>query len=95
MLGGGRQLLDRAAPGVVSSDLRACNEYTLGLEHAEQTQCPALLILGERDAMTPVRSTRSLVDALPDPEVVVLDGAGHALLAERPDPVLDALIGVV
>lgn len=95
MLGGGRKLLDRAASGVIHSDLQACNAYADGLQHAAKTQCPAMLILGNRDAMTPVRSSRELVDALPHSEVVVLDGAGHALLAERPDPVLDAVIRVV
>lgn len=33
--------------------------------------------------------------AIPDAEIVVMKGAGHALLAERPDPVLDELIRVV
>jgi pimeloyl-ACP methyl ester carboxylesterase len=33
--------------------------------------------------------------ALPHAEKVVLEGSGHALLAEKPDPVLDQLIRVV
>jgi pimeloyl-ACP methyl ester carboxylesterase len=53
------------------------------------------LILGERDMLTPVRSAMKVADALPTAEKVILGGSGHALLAERPDPVLDQLIRVV
>ena len=95
MLGCGLRLLEESGDGVVHTDLRACNKYRAGLEHATQVRCPTLLILGERDAMTPVRATRALGEAIPDVETVVCPGSGHALLSERPDPVLDALIRIV
>jgi pimeloyl-ACP methyl ester carboxylesterase len=56
MVGAGRRLMERAAPGVIYTDLKACDEYSAGLEHAAAVQCPALLILGERDRLTPPRS---------------------------------------
>jgi pimeloyl-ACP methyl ester carboxylesterase len=95
MLGGGVRLMEQAKPGVIHVDLNACNEYIEGLKHANEVKCPALLILGERDMLTPVRSAMKVADALPDAEKVVLEGSGHALLAERPDPVLDQLIRMV
>lgn len=95
MLGGGLRLMEKARPGVIYADLVACNEYREGMEHAKNVACPALLILGERDMLTPVRSVTRLADALPHAEKVVLEGSGHALLAERPDTVLDQLIRVV
>ena len=45
--------------------------------------------------LTPVRSAMKVADVLPHAEKVILEGSGHALLAERPDPVLDQLIRVV
>jgi pimeloyl-ACP methyl ester carboxylesterase len=45
----GQRLLEQARPGVIHTDLKACHEYTSGLEHAAAVRCPALLILGERD----------------------------------------------
>jgi pimeloyl-ACP methyl ester carboxylesterase len=54
-----------------------------------------LLILGERDMMTPTRSAAAVAEAIPNADTVVLPRAGHALLSERPDPVLDALVRVV
>ncbi len=95
MLGCGLRLMEEAGRDVVHTDLNACNQYTTGLDHATQVACPTLLILGERDALTPVRATRALADEIPTVATVVLPGAGHALLSERPDAVLDALIRIV
>ena len=81
---------------VVSSMLLFVTTVALiGIAQAGQVQCPALLILGERDMLTPVRSATKVAEALPHAEKVVLGGSGHALLSERPDPVLDQLIRVV
>jgi pimeloyl-ACP methyl ester carboxylesterase len=95
MLGSGMRLREKAGPGVIHTDLNACNEYIEGMEHAATIDCPALLILGERDMLTPVRSAMKVAAALPNAEKAVLEGSGHALLSERPDPVLDQLIRVV
>ena len=66
MLGGGKRLMERAAPGVIYADLNACNEYKQGLEDAGSITCHALLILGQSDLMTPTRATRGLTNALSD-----------------------------
>jgi pimeloyl-ACP methyl ester carboxylesterase len=95
MLGGGMRLMEKAGSGVIHTDLNACNEYIEGMEHAASIECHALLILGERDMLTPVRSAMKVASALPHAEHVILQGSGHALLAERPDPVLDQLLRVV
>jgi len=95
MLGGGMRLMEKAGPGVIYTDLNACNEYVEGIEQASNVRCPSLLILGERDMLTPVRSAMKVAAALPHAEKVVLEGSGHALLAEKPDHVLDQLIRVV
>jgi len=95
MLGGGKRLMERAAPGVIYTDLNACNEYTQGLEDAGAVSCRALLILGQSDLMTPPRKARDLTDALSDAETIVLEKSGHAMLTERPDQVLDQLIHII
>ena len=94
MLAGGMRLMERAAPGVIYADLKACDDYAQGLEEAARVACPALLILGERDRLTPSRSAVALASALPHSETVVLEGSGHALLAEKPEHVLDQLIRI-
>jgi pimeloyl-ACP methyl ester carboxylesterase len=95
MLGGGRRLMERSAPGVIYTDLNACNEYVQGLDDAGAIACHVLLILGQSDSMTPLRATGKLIEALIDSEAVVLEKSGHAMLVERPEQVLDQLIRIV
>lgn len=91
MLGGGMRLLEACPPGVLHADLAACNDYRDGASSAARVTAPAVLVLGERDMMTPARAGRELAQALPDATTVVLKGAGHMLMSERPDEVLAAL----
>lgn len=95
MTGAYLRLLERAKPQVLHVDLKACHEYADGRVAAEKVRCPTLFILGSRDIMTPARNANDLRAAIPGARTVVLEGAGHALTAERPDAVLDALIGFV
>ena len=90
--GGGMRLLERGGDGVLYNDMKACNDYTNGLEAAARVSCPATLVLGDRDMMTPPRNARTLLDALPDGRMIVLEGCGHMMMAERPNRTLDALI---
>lgn len=93
MTGVNRRLMQRQVPGVMHSDFAACNGYVGGMESAARVACPALLLVGSRDRMTPPRAAQALTDMLPDARTVTLEGAGHALMAEQPDGVLDALRG--
>lgn len=95
MLGSQLKLNERTPPGVLYADLTACNEYEAGLGDAANIKCPTLLLLGERDMMTPVRATRELSGAVRDVHTVILEGCGHALMAEQPNGVLDALSDLV
>jgi pimeloyl-ACP methyl ester carboxylesterase len=85
--------LSRLGPGVLHSDLAACNAYAEGLESAAKVKCPALFVLGARDMMTPPRSAQALAKAIPDSRTVTIAFSGHSLMAEAPDATLDALIG--
>ena len=95
MTGAYVRLLERAAPQVLHVDLKACHDSADGRTSAAQVRCPTLFVLGSCDMMTPPRNAKDLQAALPDARTVILDGAGHALMAERPDAVLDALVGFV
>ena len=92
MLGLNRRLMERQKPGTIHTDLAACNAYVAGAEAAGAVVCPALIVAGSRDLMTPARNGKALADLLADVRVVTLPGAGHAMMAEQPDGLLDALI---
>jgi pimeloyl-ACP methyl ester carboxylesterase len=84
--------LARLAPGVLYSDLKACDDYAAGLESAAKVKCPALVVIGAQDVMTPPKAAAALAAAIPGARSVRIAPSGHSLMAEAPDAVLDALI---
>ena len=91
LTGGGRRLLECSKPGVLHADLVACNAYGNGEAAAAQIRCPALVVAGGADRMSPAKAGRALAALIPGGKVERLEGAGHMLMAERPQQVLKAL----
>ncbi len=91
LLGTSRRLMQRQKPGVLHNDLAACNAYAHGMDAAAALTCPALIVSGNKDMMTHPKAAAKLATIIKDVRSVSLDGAGHALMAEQPDAVLDAL----
>lgn len=89
--GSNLRLMQRQKPGVMHADFAACNNYVAGLASAAKVQCPTLLLLGQRDFMTPPRAARELAAAIQGARVVTIPNAGHNLMGEAPDEVLDRL----
>jgi len=95
VMGGARRLMQRMSAinpaSLFHTDFAACNAYANGEAAASAVQCPSVFIFGAKDMMTPPRSTKTLTGAIAHGKVVTVD-AGHSLMAEQPDAVLDALI---
>jgi pimeloyl-ACP methyl ester carboxylesterase len=91
MTGHSMRLLERSRPGVLAIDLGACRAYANGLAAAAAVRCPALVLTGGRDLMAPPRNARAATAALAGARTVDMAEAGHGLMAEAPDAVLDAL----
>jgi pimeloyl-ACP methyl ester carboxylesterase len=95
--GAGRALMRRIQAGYAEGnlfehDFRACDAYAGGLEAASRVTCPVRFVLGAKDQMTPPKATAALAAALR--AAVVQVPAGHALMQEAPDAVLQALQGL-
>ena len=91
MHSGAQRVLQQCRPGVLFSDLSACNAYQNALTAAAGVTVPTTLVLGERDMMTPAKAGKALGAAIPNARTVVLPGAGHMMMSERPDELLAAL----
>ena len=52
---------------------------------------PVLVLVGERDLITPVEHAHALVSAIPGAELAVIPDAGHLLILERPKEVAEHL----
>jgi pimeloyl-ACP methyl ester carboxylesterase len=93
MHGGAQRTLQQCAPGVLYSDLAACNAYADALASAAKVTAPTTVIIGERDMMTPAKAGKALAAAIPNARTVVLAAAGHMMMSERPDELLAAIRG--
>jgi pimeloyl-ACP methyl ester carboxylesterase len=95
-MGAARRLMQRMGQinpaQLLHTDFSACNAYANGEAAARAVKCPVLFIFGSKDMMTPARSTRLLTGAIAHGKVVQVE-AGHSLMIEQPDAVLDALFG--
>ena len=78
-------------PDVIHADLAACNAYKDALVRAAGVKCPAVLVLGDGDLMTPPAKGKVLAAALPGARTVMVAGSGHFMMVERPDETLEAL----
>jgi pimeloyl-ACP methyl ester carboxylesterase len=93
--GAGRALMRRVlasnrTENVFYRSFKACDSYNGGEQAMAAVQCPALFVLGKSDQMTPPKAAQSLISAARQATVCTVD-AGHALMEEAPDAVLNAL----
>jgi len=91
--GGSSALMHRiqgdADGNLFEHDFRVCDAYANGIEAARRVTCPAHLIVGSRDVMTPIKATKELAGMLN--AGVSRIASGHALMQEAPDAVLNAM----
>ena len=95
LYGGNRALMRRVLASnpkvnVFFTGFKACDSYTGGEAAMDKVQCPTLFVLGSADQMTPPKAAQSLVGKAKNAKVVQLP-AGHSLMTEAPDGVLQAL----
>jgi pimeloyl-ACP methyl ester carboxylesterase len=84
-------ILSANKPGVIHTDLAACNVYKDALARAGEVKCPTALVLGDSDLMTPAAKAKSLAAAIPGARITVIADCGHFMMVERPDETLEAL----
>ena len=89
-------LLGRAAPGVLYTDLQACNAFEI-----EESALAALakvvrcsIISGVEDRMTPAKFSGALASSL-DATAFLLEDCGHMMMAEQPEACLQAMMSAL
>jgi pimeloyl-ACP methyl ester carboxylesterase len=95
MIGGARALVENSKPGVLASDFRACMAYRGAEAAAAATTCPATVVIGLGDKMTPPKGGRALAAALASATVVELADTGHQMMTENPRAVKRAILEAV
>jgi pimeloyl-ACP methyl ester carboxylesterase len=90
LLGNSRRLLEQSRPGVLYSDLRACNGYSFEPAPHQAIACPTLFLIGLRDQMTPPKAAHATAALIAGARTAAID-AGHSMMTEAPDEVLTHL----
>jgi pimeloyl-ACP methyl ester carboxylesterase len=54
-----------------------------------------LVLCGDKDLLTPPHNSQVMADALPDAELLLVPGAGHMVILERPAVVNGALLDLI
>jgi pimeloyl-ACP methyl ester carboxylesterase len=77
-------------------------EFLHALETLDETgalatlaKIPVLIACGDKDLLTPADSSRAMAEALPDSELVIIDGGSHLALLGKPGPINDGLVRLV
>ncbi|CAN5267701.1 alpha/beta hydrolase [soil metagenome] len=87
-----RGLVTAAPAAAVAWASRAMAERPDSAEVLRTTDFPALVVVGDQYALSPVEQAQQLVDALPQGRLVVLPDAGHLTAVEDPDAFADAVV---
>lgn len=92
MTGGARALVENGRPGVLATDFRACMAYDRAAVAAGEATCPATVLIGDGDKMTPPKGGRAIAAAMPSVDVVELADTGHQMMTENPKAVKQAIL---
>ena len=73
----------RVGPTVGYTDFLACDNFDL-IGRVEEIKLPTLAFCGSDDEMTPPLYTKYLEEHIPNCKTLVIEGAGHSVMSEKP-----------
>lgn len=76
----------------IEGDLRACDAFDV-MEQIQEISTPTLVICGTDDLMTPPKYAEYLHQQIKGSELVIIPGAGHMVMLEKPEEVSRAIEG--
>lgn len=80
----------RIGPAVRLNDMLCCDKFDI-MDKVQEIKLPTLVLCGTEDEMTPVKYTRYLADRIEGATEVVIDGATHMVIMEKPREVNQAI----
>lgn len=88
-----RRMARETGPEVFVRQQRAVMARVDSRPFLSRIACPTLMIVGDRDAITPPEHAREIADGIPGARLVVLPDCGHLSTLERPEAVSAAIVG--
>jgi pimeloyl-ACP methyl ester carboxylesterase len=78
-----QKMMSRLAPDVLVWIVQEMRAMDLA-ECLDEIDIPALIVVGTRDRLTPVRASRQMAVAIPNAELITIPGSGHMPMLEQP-----------
>jgi len=86
----GRRQMGAIPPEVIHGDFAACDAFSV-MDRLEEITAPAFVLCGTQDHLTPYKYSVYLRDRISRAVLHLVDGAGHMVMVERPEAVVEAL----
>lgn len=83
-----RERMLETRPSVLHGDFMACNEYNLE-GSLNEIIVPSLIVCGGDDKMVPLSLSRELAQGIPEADLEIIPGAGHMMMLEKPEAVVN------
>ncbi|MCL5123228.1 MAG: alpha/beta hydrolase [Deltaproteobacteria bacterium] len=71
-------------PMIIHGDLSACDQFDV-MDTVHRVSVPTLIVVGQEDQLTPVKYSRFLAEKIERSNLVIIPGAGHLVMLERPN----------
>jgi pimeloyl-ACP methyl ester carboxylesterase len=86
----GKKGMLKIDPAVLHGDFIACDCFDIRTK-LDQIHIPTLVISGTEDKMTPLKYSRYLVENIVDARLIIIEGAGHFSMLQKPKMVANAI----
>jgi len=86
-----QRIISRQKPETLEADLTAMRDRPDSSDFLREISIPTLVLVGERDALTPPADSEAMAATIPGARLVTIAGAGHLAPMERPKAVSQAL----
>jgi pimeloyl-ACP methyl ester carboxylesterase len=85
------RMIEGTTIDVVAEFYPAFTDHDKTAALARFTEMPVLVLAGVKDLVTPSEHSEAIADLLPDAELVLVPDAGHLVMLEHPEVVIDRL----
>ena len=84
------QRMQETRHAVLNGDFIACNTFDAS-ENVSEIEKPTLILCGTEDKMTSPKYSKMLHEQISNSELILIEGAGHMVMLEKPHEVADAI----
>ena len=74
----------KSDPLIIHGDLTACDKFDI-MNQIHEIDVPTLIVVGEKDALTPVKYSEYLNGKIKSSTMVKIPEAGHLVMMEKPE----------